>query len=106
MASMDEIRDLSRFCRDFQYRVTCESWLEIFRPFFGHLESSEEADAAEHRHSYGWDHIGHGEGHLQDGGEHHEEVKAVEEGDEVEGKAEGVHLEEHLEGEEADKEKV
>ena len=30
MASMDEISDLSRFCRDFQYLVTCTSRLDFF----------------------------------------------------------------------------
>ena len=28
IASIEEMRDLSRFCRDFQYRVTCNSGLE------------------------------------------------------------------------------
>ena len=28
MASMEEMRDFSRFWRDFQYRVTCKSGLE------------------------------------------------------------------------------
>ena len=31
MASMEEMRDLSRFCRDFQYRVTCKSKLDFVR---------------------------------------------------------------------------
>ena len=106
MASMEEMRDLSRFCRDFQYRVTCKSKLEFATDSYSHLESPEEADAAEHGHSHRWDHVGHGEGHLQDGSEHDKEVKPVEEGDEVEGEAKGVHLEEHLKGEEDDEEKV
>ena len=73
---------------------------------YSNLESPKQADAAKHRHSNGRDHVGHCEGHLQDGGEHHKEVEPVEEGDEVEGETKGVHLEEHLEGEEDDEEEV
>ena len=71
-----------------------------------HLKSSEKANAAENGHSQGGDDVRHGEGHLQNGGDHHKEVEAVEEGDEVKGEAEGIHLEEHLEGEENDEEEV
>ena len=71
-----------------------------------YLKSPEKTNAAENGHSQGGDDVRHGEGHLQDGGDHHKEVEAVEEGDEVEREAEGVHLEEHLEGEENDEEEV
>ena len=106
IASIEEMRDLSRFCRDFQYRVTCNSGLEQLWDCSDHLESSQQSDAAEHRHSQWRDHIGHCQGHLKDGGDHYKEVKTVEEGDEVEGEAKGVHLEEHLKGEKDDEEKV
>ena len=134
MASIELIRDFSRFWRDFQYLVTCkggnlgvktfdekhgEHWKvqEFFeatindrkKRFFYkqlYLEGPEEPDAPQNRHADGRDDVGHREGHLQDRGDHHEEVKSVEERDEVEGEAEGVHLEDHLESEEDDEEEV
>jgi hypothetical protein len=71
-----------------------------------YLEGPEQANAAEDGHAQRRHHVGHGEHHLQDRGDHHEEVEPVEQRDEVEVDAESVHLEEHLEGEQDDEGEV
>ena len=47
-----------------------------------------------------------GEDELEEGGVHHEEVEPVEETDEVALQAQRVHLQDHLTGEEDNKEEV
>ena len=47
-----------------------------------------------------------GEDKLEEGGVHHEEVKSVEEADEVALQAQRIHLQDHLAGEQDNKEKV
>jgi len=82
------------------------SFLYISKRMYEYLEGPEEADAAQDGHPQRRHQVGHGEHQLHDGGDHHKEVKPVEERDEVELDAKGVHLEEHLEGEEDHEEEV
>ena len=75
-------------------------------PVAGHLEGAQQANAAQDGHAEWRHHVRHGEHHLENRAEHDEEIEAIEERDEVELDAEGVHLEEHLEGEEDDEGEV
>lgn len=64
------------------------------------LQDPQQSDAPEHREAQ----RGHGssreDDHLQDSAQHHEEVKAVEQGHEVRSEAQRVHLDEHFNNEE------
>ena len=70
------------------------------------FESSEETDTSEHGETDGRNELVLDEEILPDGAEDHEEVESVEEGHHVAAEAEGVHLHQHLEGEEADEGEV
>ena len=65
-----------------------------------HLEYPDQADAAQHGDADGGDGPDLDQQRLQDPAAHHEAVEAVEQRHEVDLQAEGVHLQQHLQGEE------
>lgn len=65
-----------------------------------HLKDPEQSDAAQHRDADGRDDFHLYEQRLQDAAAHHEAIEAVEQRHEVDLQAEGVHLHQHLQGEE------
>ena len=70
----------------------------------GDLEGPEQANASQDREAERLHRLDVGEDELEEGGVHHEEVKPVEEADEVALQAQRVHLQDHLAGEQDDKE--
>ncbi len=64
-----------------------------------HFEYPEQSNAAQHRDADGRDDIQLYKQRLKDAATHHKAIKAVEQRHEVDLQAEGVHLHQHLQGE-------
>lgn len=78
--------------------IPSSSPAKLHRP--SHLEDPEQSDAAQHGDAYGRDEVQLHEQRLQDAAAHHEAVEAIKQGHEVDLQAKGVHLHQHLQGEE------
>lgn len=74
---------------------SCEFWYKL--P--SHLEYPEQSDAAEHGDTDGRDHVHLDKQRLEDAAEHHDAIKTIEEGHEIDLQTEGVHLHQHLQSE-------